>query len=68
VTHLLVEPKELERGNLPDEFGDGPGDMRRQGVVSREQRQEMWDDTDLARLRDLREADDALVLAEDTVQ
>ena len=49
MTYLFVKPRELHGGNVPDKFDDGPGDVRRQGVVGRQQRQEIWDNTDLAR-------------------
>jgi hypothetical protein len=63
VTHLLVKPRELDGGNFPGEFGDGPADVRRQRVVGRQQRHEIWDNTDLARLSDPSEACEPTVLA-----
>ena len=67
LTHLLVEPRELDRGNLSDELGNGPGDVRRQGVVGRQQGQKIWDNANLTRRGDLCEAGNPTVLTADTV-
>ena len=68
MTYLFVKPRELHGGNVPDKFDDGPGDVRRQGVVGRQQRPEIWDNTDLARPSDLCEAGDPMVQPADAVQ
>ena len=67
LTNLLVKPRELDRGNLADEFGNGPGGVRRQGVVSRQQGYQIWDNANLTRRGDLCEAGDPKVLTADKV-
>jgi hypothetical protein len=56
------------RGHVPDKIDNGPADVRRQGFVGRQQGQEIWDDTDLARVRDSLKGRKPMVLATDTVQ
>jgi hypothetical protein len=63
VTYLFVEPGELHGRYVPDKIGNGPANVRRQGVAGRQQGQERWDDTDLTRRSDLPEAGDPVVLA-----
>jgi hypothetical protein len=67
LTQLLVEPRELDRGNLTDELGDRPGGVRRQGVVGSQQGQKIWDNANLTRRGDLCEAGDPPVLTADAV-
>jgi hypothetical protein len=41
VTHLFIEPGQLNRGNVLNKLRDGLGDVRRQDIISRHQRQDI---------------------------
>ena len=68
MTHLLVKPRELHGSYVPNKSGNGPANVRRQGSIGGEQRQEIRDNTELARLSDVRQTCDSRILTQDAVQ
>lgn len=63
VAHLLIDPGELNGGNVVQEFCNRAYDVRREGLVECQELQEIWDHANLARRFNLCERLDPTISA-----